>query len=77
MIWGPTKTGLFLVKSAYHLVVQKKSKERGESSGSKGGNVVWMKIWDLNVPNGVNVFIWKAVSEALPTKKKFSQRHNR
>lgn len=26
------------------------------------------KIWELNVPDSVKVFIWKALSEVLPTK---------
>lgn len=68
--WGLTKTGIFTIRSAYQLAVKKQRHAKGESSSSKGENVEWMKIWDLNVPNGVRVFIWKARSDALPTKKK-------
>ncbi|KAG6667141.1 hypothetical protein CIPAW_01G080900 [Carya illinoinensis] len=45
-IWGYTKDGFFSVKSAYHLEVSRKRREKGERS--KGHSFDWKKLWSLN-----------------------------
>ncbi|XP_042939495.1 uncharacterized protein LOC122274525 [Carya illinoinensis] len=71
-IWGYTKDGFFSVKSAYHLEVSRKRREKGESS--EGHSFNWKKLWGLNVPRVVKVFLWKALNDCLPTRTNLKKR---
>lgn len=51
------------------MAYQLKNAYRGESSNSNKVSIVWRKIWDLNVPNVVKVFLWRIVGDVLPTKR--------
>jgi len=42
------------------------SQERGESSGSHGGENVWKSIWDLKAPPVLRNFCWKVSNNLLP-----------
>lgn len=68
LIWGPTKNDIFLVKATYFIECQMKKFVMGETSAINLGSTAWNKIWDLQVPNVVKDFMWKVVSEILPTK---------
>lgn len=68
MICGFTKTVNFSVKSAYHLDISVKRRDKGEPSAFSNEGQVWKGIWKLNVPAVVKNFMWKAVSNCLPTK---------
>ncbi|XP_042942660.1 uncharacterized protein LOC122276827 [Carya illinoinensis] len=65
-IWAHTKNGQFNVKSAYHLEVRRKNKDKGEVS--KKNTEMWKLLWKLNVPGVVKMFLWKALNNCLPTK---------
>ncbi|KAF5451861.1 hypothetical protein F2P56_026923 [Juglans regia] len=73
-IWAFTKDGLYSVKSGYHLERSRRGREKGCSSKSKVGKEVWNKIWKLNTPEVVKMFIWKAVVNNLPTKLNLNRR---
>lgn len=70
LIRGMSRSGLFNVKSAYYLAVKRKKQVEGEQSDNNRAKLGWQCIWKMRVPNTVKVFIWKAVNEAIPTKKK-------
>lgn len=63
-IWGYTKSGLFSIKSAYHL--ERMSKGEPSSTNSESGT--WKEVWKLNAPAAVKTFLWRAINNCLPTK---------
>ncbi|KAF5459260.1 hypothetical protein F2P56_023222 [Juglans regia] len=67
-IWAFSKDGLYSVKSGYHLERTRKGRDKGCSSEAKCEKIVWKSIWQLNTPEVVKVFMWKAVVNSLPTK---------
>lgn len=69
LVWGQTKDGKYSVRSAYHMVQQRMVQTGGESSSQKNKDEVWTRIWELNVPTATKLFIWRAVSDLLPTRK--------
>ncbi|XP_042968984.1 uncharacterized protein LOC122301654 [Carya illinoinensis] len=71
-IWGYSKDGLFSVKSAYHLEMYRKRREKGEKS--EGNWLDWRNLWNLNVPGVVKVFLWKALNDCLPTRSNLKKR---
>jgi hypothetical protein len=73
--WSETKTGMFTVKSAYHLL-EKSSKEesRGESSSAMLFRWLWRKNWKLSILGKIKHFIWRAFHESLPTSHNLFRR---
>ncbi|KAF5475754.1 hypothetical protein F2P56_007529 [Juglans regia] len=66
-IWGFTKHGIFTVRSAYHLGMERKRRTRGEVSKVEKSVAVWKQMWRLEVPAVVKIFLWKALNNILPT----------
>ncbi|XP_042972682.1 uncharacterized protein LOC122304475 [Carya illinoinensis] len=69
IIWIYTKDGLFTVRSAYHVDMDRKRKREGEPSEVVSNGAEWKSIWEMNVPGVVKQFIWKATNNILPTRK--------
>ncbi|XP_035544636.1 uncharacterized protein LOC118348020 [Juglans regia] len=69
MIWGPSKKGIFSVKSAYHLEESRSRVSKGESSEQNGLGKLWKSIWRLNIPGSTKNFLWKAGNNLLATRK--------
>lgn len=69
IIWNGTSSGLFSVRSAYHLAIELSRNKLGESSSFSGSHVYWKKIWAINVPNASKIFLWRACQNLLPTKQ--------
>jgi hypothetical protein len=69
IIWNDTSSGLFSVKSAYHLASELLRQKSGECSSFFGSHVFWKKIWAINVPNASKIFMWRACQNVLPTKQ--------
>ncbi|KAM7510704.1 hypothetical protein LguiB_009579 [Lonicera macranthoides] len=61
LVWHYSKSGVFSVKSAYHLILDQNllsnaSIKKGKSSAA---NRNWWKwIWQLQVPNKPKIFVW-------------------
>lgn len=72
LIWGPSKKGIFSVRSAYHLDFQDKLNRNGEwSESSSGSNVQqqwWKTLWSLKCPSKIKMFVWRLCKEALPSR---------
>jgi hypothetical protein len=66
LIWRGTPSGLFFVKSAYHLEMKRLAQENGESSGENGGGEVWKAIWSMKPPLVLKSFSWKVSNNLLP-----------
>ncbi|KAL0428200.1 UNVERIFIED_CONTAM: hypothetical protein Slati_2994800 [Sesamum latifolium] len=71
-IWHYSRTGVFSVRSAYHLAC---SLENRPSSSSLYENKQswWRKLWQAKLPNKIKVFVWRACLNALPTGKSLSK----
>ncbi|XP_042504810.1 uncharacterized protein LOC122081684 [Macadamia integrifolia] len=71
-VWGPTKQGLFTVKSAYHFLCNmwtEKELERPSSSTSHRWREVptdvWKAIWNCSTLPKVKNFLWRACANGL------------
>ncbi|KAK4392149.1 hypothetical protein Sango_1992700 [Sesamum angolense] len=64
-VWHHTATGMFSVKSAYHVAVSLAN--RNQPSTSHSVPSPWKAVWSANVPGKVRVFLWKLAQNALPT----------
>ncbi|KAG6626441.1 hypothetical protein CIPAW_15G048300 [Carya illinoinensis] len=60
--------GIFTVKSAYHLYMEKLCSSPGESFHRTEYNSCWKELWALNIASVVKNFLWRACSKPLPTK---------
>ena len=76
MVWAYSPKGNFAIKSAYRLAVA------AGSVGSTGGlsNVqnqkkkIWKNLWQLQIPNKVRSFAWRASKNIPPTKDNLYRR---
>jgi hypothetical protein len=74
MVWAGNKSGLFTVRSAYHLAKEVEKREVGGCSGNNMMTHLWNKIWQLQVPRVVTLFLWQACNNVLPTKENLFKR---
>ncbi|KAL4351678.1 hypothetical protein GQ457_06G030280 [Hibiscus cannabinus] len=68
-VWANTKDGNYSVRTGYHLAFATKSLPNPACSSSDLSNdkAFWNSIWNLNVPNKIRSFIWKASHNILPS----------
>ncbi|XP_075664485.1 uncharacterized protein LOC142634090 [Castanea sativa] len=75
MIWLETKNGKFIVRSAYELAQIIQSDDNiTESSDPTALKQTWRCLWDMNVPNKIKHFAWKACKNILATKENLQKR---
>ncbi|XP_060960728.1 uncharacterized protein LOC133031275 [Cannabis sativa] len=60
--WTGDRTGSYTVKSAYAMLQLQKTSRSGENNSG-----FWHKLWHLKIPPKVTNFMWRVVSDALPT----------
>jgi ribonuclease HI len=74
--WNYTKSGMFSVKSAYHLAVQRKKFKQGlvGGSGSCENHRGRLAIWAAHVPGKVRVHVWRLVENGLAVGTELSRR---
>ena len=68
-IWQGTNTGMFSMKSAYHLAKEMEMRGNLEGSDKIKESILWKTIWKLNIPNAIKDFLWRACHNLLPTKE--------
>jgi hypothetical protein len=73
-IWRCTETGVFSVKSAYHLAKEIEGRQLPEGSTSRGKSDIWRILWALPIPNTEKKFMWRACQNLLPTKDNLLRR---
>jgi hypothetical protein len=74
VIWRPSSTGSFTVRSAYYLEMEKLTRRWGEGSRSSGYDPLWKILWSLGIPNAAKVFLWRACKNILLTKENLCKR---
>ena len=78
LFWNDTKSGLFSVRSAYHLQVRSRAATTdGESSVVGLDKKFWKFLWSLSLPPKVKSFLWRACVGILPTYALLQRRHLR
>jgi hypothetical protein len=66
--------GEFSVQSAYQLEQERQKIYHDECSHNSGIQLLWKTIWGMHVPNPVNMFLWRACHNILPTKDNLNKR---
>lgn len=61
--WRREKMGQYSVKSAYLLMQEDKT-----NNSMTANSGFWRRLWNLKIPPKVKNFLWRAVSNCLPTK---------
>jgi hypothetical protein len=78
--WHFDKKGVFTVKSAYKVQIDKASSRQGTGQGVSVQNLVmgnsfpWNKIWSMKCPNKVKVFAWRLAHNSMPLKREIQSR---
>lgn len=67
--WPYTKDGNYSVKTGYHVAFNDlRGTDRASSSCPKSQNVIWRVIWNAKVQPKIKHFIWRILSDALPSR---------
>lgn len=76
LVWHPNPNGIYSVKSGYHLALEdaKAKLPPIASSSFHPPDKVWKFIWNLNIPQKLKHFWWKACSNLLATKENLHRR---
>ncbi|KAJ1283965.1 hypothetical protein BS78_03G168000 [Paspalum vaginatum] len=77
LAWHLDPKGNFSVKSAYVLGTKIKSHQNqkdASTSSSEEGGFDWGKIWRLDLPNKVKMFVWRMAHNALQVKLNIARR---
>lgn len=67
--WGKETSGMYSVRSSYRLLQEQKTLWRQEDQTS-----TWRKTWRVKAPPKVLNFMWRALSNCLPTMVMLSQK---
>nr|XP_051220950.1 uncharacterized protein LOC127339093 [Lolium perenne] len=65
--WNLTKSGIFSVRSAYHLKMNQKKIQAGgiESSSSVDAHKGWLALWNANIHGKIKVHVWRLMKNGL------------
>ena len=75
IIWVGNNKGVFTVKSASCVALNMvDSSEEGESSYGDPRDLLWKKVWHLNIPSKIIIFAWRACVDALLTMVNLQKR---
>jgi hypothetical protein len=73
-VWRGTDSGLFTVRSAYHLANEIERTSEPECSRRRDVSDLWKIIWQLQMPNADKNFMWRACHNILPTRDNLLKR---
>jgi len=73
--WHFDAKGIFSMKSAYKIAVARREDlaER-DASTSDGNGFQWYKIWQLKVPNKIQMFLWRFAHNSLLVRRNIARR---
>lgn len=74
MIWKENGSQIFTVKIAYRVALWLNNQSWAEHSLARDHRPMWNKIWSLNMPLKVRMFIWRACSNCVPTRDNLHRR---
>ncbi|XP_059453388.1 uncharacterized protein LOC132183934 [Corylus avellana] len=67
-IWRGTTSGIFTVRSVYHLVKKITTGSKAETPSRDSDSPVWQGLWGLTIANASKNFMWRACHDLLPTR---------
>ena len=68
MIWPRNRDGSYLVRIWYHLLCEREMMDKASMLDTTNKKHFRKRIWRMRVPNKIKKFLWRAWSEALPTR---------
>ena len=68
LVWKENRSQSFSVETAYQVALRMGQQQRVEHSGLMAERKIWRKLWSLNVPPKVRMFVWRARSNVLLTQ---------
>ncbi|XP_062028650.1 uncharacterized protein LOC133744575 [Rosa rugosa] len=76
LVWHYTKNGVYSVNSGYWVARDLQIRQSGSGAGSSynGSKGIWEKIWRINAPQKIRVFMWRAIHGFLPCATNLQQR---
>jgi hypothetical protein len=74
LVWHYESKGVFTVKSAYKLYVQKRDGPQQSGSGPAVESLKWEMIWKLPCPPKIQQFIWRLAHNSLPLRMNIKRR---
>lgn len=77
LAWHPDRRGIFTVRSAYNLGLERHMQEQNVGASSNhpdGSRPEWNIQWRCQVPPKVCIFAWKACRDALATQVNMQRR---
>lgn len=75
LAWHFDHKGFFSVKSAYKLAVQTRERNKGrdaatsEARSKSNQQFEWDKMWRMEVPNKMKIFIWRLAHNSLAVRR--------
>ena len=73
IIWHPDNKGAYSVKSGYRWLFNRHCTRQMEDSSRHCG--LWNKIWEIEVPKKVQIFVWRMLRNILPVKVSLAKKH--
>ena len=67
LFWPLSRTGMYQVRSGYHLLCDLYENDVASSSDTAGQKKFWNRLWKLNIRNKVKFFLWRACTDSIPT----------
>ncbi|CAL1392116.1 unnamed protein product [Linum trigynum] len=77
LCWTGTENGDYTVKSRYDMELNIIGEELAGSVDDQELNTGWNKLWKLNVPGKIKVFLWKVAHNIVPVGVKISKKSKR
>jgi hypothetical protein len=73
-IWRGTVTGVFSVRSAYHIEKDRELAAKVGGSTRDRNSHIWRSIWKLSISSAEFFFLWRACKNILPTRDNLCRR---
>ena len=68
IVWPRCRDGVYLVRSGYQLLCELDDQNRASGSDMASMKAFWRRLWKMKVPNKIKKILWRACSDALPTR---------
>uniref|UniRef100_A0A2N9EFV9 Reverse transcriptase zinc-binding domain-containing protein n=1 Tax=Fagus sylvatica TaxID=28930 RepID=A0A2N9EFV9_FAGSY len=75
LYWLGSNNGQYSVKTGYRFLVEDELKTMPSSSSTEQMNTIRKSVWSLQVPRKIQMFMWRALKDSLPTKLNLKRRH--
>jgi hypothetical protein len=78
--WSGERHGLYTVRSAYRLLVEKEMQEKEHIEGRPSHSIAqndphWQRLWKCKVPPKIRVFWWKISHVFMPCRANLHSKH--